>query len=130
MKTTNCKQVIESVQKYLLNYMDDYKQSVPEWANEPNEVAFVRMINQYIDDYGANEFSWRTPRGVLITLAEGGAFDCYYSQIDDRLTEWGLNPERYTDDKNWETYKNLIGRDGERLYNKIKKGQTKWKSKQ
>ncbi len=54
MKTTNCKQVIESVQKYLLDYIDDYKQSVPEWANEPDEVVFVRMIDEYMDNYGAN----------------------------------------------------------------------------
>ncbi len=122
MKTTNCKQVIESVQKYLLDYIDDYKQSEPEWANEPNEVVFVRMIDEYINNYGANDFSWRTPRRVLIKLVEGGSFDCYYSQVNDRLTEWGLNPERYPDEKNWETYTNLISRDGERLYNKIKKG--------
>lgn len=125
MKTTNCKQVIDAVQKYLLDYIDDYKQSAPEWANEPNEVVFVWMIDEYMNNYGANDFSWRTPYRVLRHLVEGGSFDCYYSQVDERLAEWGLNPERYTDDKNWETYKTLIRRDGERLYNKIKKGQKK-----
>lgn len=121
--TTNCKQVIEKVQAYLLDWMDDYKQGVPEWANDPNEVAFVKFIDQYMHSYGANDASWRTPRGVLLHFVEGGDFDCYYySQVNERLREWGLNPERYKDGKNWETYCNLICRDGARLYEKVKKG--------
>ncbi len=121
MKTTNNKQVIERVQAYLLEWMGDYKQECPEWANDSDEVAFVRMIDEYIHDYGANDPEWRTPRGVLKKFVLGGEMDVYYSQVAERLTEWGLTPEKYPDEKNWETYWGLICRDGERLYNRIKK---------
>lgn len=122
IKTTNCKAVVESVQKYLLDWADDYKGET-DFAGESNESAFVHIIDMYMNDYGKGKNreseSWSTPAGVLRHFVEGAMMDVSYFEVNNRLKSWGLNPERYDDDKNWETYIPLICRDGERLYNKI-----------
>lgn len=125
--TTNCTTVMESVQKYLLNiWTNDYKGET-DFAGESNESAFVHIIDMYMNNYGRGiDFcsrSWSTPAGVLLHFVEGAMMDVSYFEVNNRLKSWGLNPERYDDDKNWKTYIRLICRDGERLYNKIAKGE-------
>ncbi len=124
--TTNCKAVVESVQEYLLEWVSNYK-SETNFAGESNESAFVHIIDMYMNDYGKGKNreseSWSTPAGVLRHFVEGAMMDVSYFEVNNRLKSWGLNPERYDDDKNWKTYIRLICRDGERLYNKITKGE-------
>lgn len=126
IKTTNCKAVVESVQKYLLDWADDYKGET-DFAGESNESAFVHIIDMYMNDYGKGKNreseSWSTPAGVLRHFVEGAMMDVSYFEVNNRLKSWGLNPEKYDDDRNWKTYIRLICRDGERLYNKITKGE-------
>lgn len=127
MKTTNCKAVIEAVQHYLLEWAENEKLDY-ELQEETNEQAFVHIIDKYINLCGVTgcgrnsriDYSWNTPHGVLQHFVEGAMFYAYYSDVNKCLTSWGLNPELYSNDKNWETYKHLICRDGQRLYNKIK----------
>lgn len=125
IKTTNCKAVVESVQKYLVDWAGDYKGET-DFAGESNESAFVHIIDMYMNDYGKgkNRYSesWSTPAGVLRHFVEGAMMDVSYFDVNNRLKSWGLNPEKYDDDRNWETYIRLICRDGKRLYNKITKG--------
>lgn len=125
IKTTNCKAVVESVQKYLLDWAD-YKDET-DFAGESNESAFVHIIDMYMNDYGKGKNreseSWSTPAGVLLHFVEGAMMDVSYFDVNNRLKSWGLNPEKYDDDRNWKTYIRLICRDGERLYNKITKGE-------
>lgn len=122
IKTTNCKAVVESVQEYLLDWGGDYKGET-DFAGESNELAFVHIIDMYMNDYGKGKNreseSWSTPAGVLLHFVEGAMMDVSYFDVNNRLKSWGLNPEKYDDDKNWETYIRLICRDGGRLYNKI-----------
>lgn len=124
--TTNCKAVVKSVQKYLLDWTGDYKCET-SFAGESNESAFVHIIDMYINNYGKGKNreseSWSTPAGVLRHFVEGAMMDVSYFDVNNRLKSWGLNPERYDDDNNWKTYIRLICRDGERLYNKIMKGE-------
>lgn len=126
IKTTNCKVVVGSVQEYLLDWTSDYKGET-DFAGESNESAFVHIIDMYMNDYGKgkNRYSesWSTPAGVLRHFVEGAMMDVSYFEVNNRLQSWGLNPERYDDDKNWKTYIRLICRDGERLYNKLAKGE-------
>lgn len=127
IKTTNCKAVVESVQKYLLDWAGDYKGET-DFAGESNESAFVHIIDMYMNNYGRGiDFysrSWSTPAGVLLHFVEGAMMDVSYFEVNNRLKSCGLNPEMYDDDKNWKTYIRLICRDGERLYYKLTKGQT------
>lgn len=123
IKTTNCKAVVESVQKYLLDWAGDYKGET-DFAGESNESAFVHIIDMYMNDYGRgkNRYSesWSTPSGALLHfVVDGAMMDVSYFDVNNRLKSWGLNPERYDDDKNWKTYIRLICRDGKRLYNTI-----------
>lgn len=124
--TTNCKAVVGSVQRYLLDWTSDYKCET-SFLNEPNESAFVHIIDMYMNDHGKGKNreseSWSTPAGVLLHFVEGAMMDVSYFEVNNRLKSWGLNPERYTDEKNWGTYVHLICRDGERLYNKLAKGE-------
>lgn len=126
IKTTNCKAVVGNVQSYLLGWVSDYKCET-SFAEESNESAFVHIVDMYMNNYGKMKNreaeSWSTPAGVLKHFVEGGMLDVAYFDVNNRLKSWGLNPERYDDDKNWETYIRLICRDGERLYNKIAKGE-------
>lgn len=69
--------------------------------------------------YGRDAASWATPAGVLRHFVEGGMMDVYYSQVDERLKSWGLDPERYDNDTNWNTYIRLVCRDGQRLFDKM-----------
>ena len=121
VKNTNCKAVVESVQKYLLLWAGEEKADYETFANDSDESAFVGIVNEYIKSYGKEQTpygcTWSTPAGVLRHFAEGGMLDISYFDVNNRLKSWGLNPERYTDEKNWETYVHLICRDGERLYN-------------
>lgn len=123
--STNCKAVVEAVQSYLLGWVNGYKCD----AHEVNELAFVHIMDMYMNDSRKDKSrdakSWSTPAGVLRHLVEGGTLDVSFFEVNGRLRSWGLNPERYTDEKNWETYIHLICRDGERLYNKLTKGQKK-----
>lgn len=122
--TTNCKAVVEAVQSYLLGWVNDYKCET-SFAHEVNELAFVHIISEYMNNYGKGKvrdaMSWNTPAGVLRHFVEGAMMDVSYFDVNNRLKSWGLNPEKYDDDKNWKTYIRLICRDGGRLYDKLTK---------
>lgn len=126
MINTNNSTIIKNVQKYLLDWVNDYK-SETGFANESNESAFVHILSKYMYNYGRGiDFcsrSWSTPAGVLRHFVEGAMLDVSFFEVNERIKSWGLNPERYTNEKNWETYIRLICRDGERLYNNLTKGQ-------
>ena len=125
--TTNCKAVVGNVQSYLLGWVSNYKCET-DFAGESNESALVHIIDMYINDYGKGKNreseSWSTPAGVLLHFVEGAMMDVSYFEVNNRLKSWGLNPERYDDDKNWETYIRLVCRDGARLYKQLKRKYT------
>lgn len=124
MKTTNCKQVIEKVQAYLLDWAADRAAEYGLSDGTTPQQAFHSIVSQYMRDYGQygrDAASWATPAGVLRHFVEGAMMDVYYSQVDERLESWGLDPQKYDNDTNWNTYIRLVCRDGQRLFNKINK---------
>ena len=52
-------------------------------------------------------------------LVEGGSFACYYSQTDDMLSKiYGKkNVSTWSNEKKWNTYKHLISREIDSIYN-------------
>ncbi len=103
--TTNRKEIIAKVQETILEYFDGSKEEFAE------QVEY--LLNQHPD--------CPTLYHTILYMVQGGMFACYSSTAEREMAAWGLNPERYSDDKNWQTYCHLIARDGERFYNKIKK---------
>lgn len=115
--TTYRRDVIRNVQESLLQYAEDYL--IADGLGDTREEAFVNFIDEYLE-YQRPFEQWGTPYNVLRTLVEGGTFGGYYSDCERSLIDWGLNPDRYSDEKNWETYVHLIARDGSSLYYKLK----------
>ena len=114
--TTYTRDIISAVQDYLLEFADDIL--VSDGLGETAEEAFVAWIDSML---GSRPFEqWGTPYNVLTSYVNGGSIIGYYSEAEDALREWGLNPERYNEQKNWETYCHLIARDGAKLYDKLK----------
>lgn len=72
--STNCKAVVEAVQSYLLDWVNDYKCET-SFVHEVNELAFVHIMDMYMNDYGKDKSrdakSWNTPAGVLRHFVEG-----------------------------------------------------------
>ncbi len=52
-------------------------------------------------------------------LVEGGSFACYFNQTDNMLNKiYGKNNvANWSDDKKWNTYKHLISREVDSIYN-------------
>lgn len=124
MKTTNNKKVIASVQAHLLEWANEQKFNYEELRNSSASFTLCYIIDDYMETYGQDgsrdSYSWSTPEGVLRHLIEGGDMDCTFTQINERLESWGLNPRKYDYNKNWETYIRLVCRDGARLYKQLK----------
>ena len=124
ISATDRKEIVEKVQEYLLDWAGN---QAPEYGleNATREEAFMQIVSGYIKSYGQEltdySISWSTAAGVLRHFVEGGMMDVYYSQVDERLESWGLDPERYDNDTNWNTYIRLVCRDGQRLFDKINK---------
>lgn len=114
--TTYRRDVIQRVQEYLLQFAEDYL--VSDGYGENAQEAFVHLIESYLGDRPFEQ--WGTPYNVLVTLVQGGTFVGYISDAEKDLSDWGLNPENYDEQKNWDTYVHLIARDGSSLYRKLK----------
>lgn len=124
MKTTNCKQVIEKVQAYLLDWAADRAAEYGLADGTTPQQAFNSIVSQYMRDYGQygrDAASWATAAGVLRHFVEGAMMEVTYCDVNKRLESWGLDPERYNNDTNWNTYIRLVCRDGQRLFDKINK---------
>ena len=115
--TTYRRDIIRNVQESLLQYAEDYL--ISDGLGDTGKEAFVNFIEDYLENQQPFE-KWGTPYNVLKTLAEDGIFGAYISDAVQSLTDWGLDTDMYSDDKNWETYVHLIARDGSSLYNKLK----------
>ena len=99
--TSNRKEVSENIQAHILDYYDDPQDFVEqmEYMNEPN--------------------MWRAGE----ELAAGGSYAIYYEDQREFLDSLKINPKgkEFSDDKVFDTYKSLIGRESAKLYDRLKR---------
>jgi len=99
--TSNRKEVSENIQAHILDYYDNPQDFVEqmEHMNEPT--------------------MWRAGE----TLAKGGSYMIYYDEQRDFLDSLKINPKgkNFSDDRVFQTYTSLIGRESAKLYDRLKK---------
>ena len=101
--TTNTKEINKRCQEHMLSYYDSKEDLISE-------------IKHYMADVKNHPISaWEAGK----TMVEYGAFAVYYNQVRDALMEiLGQTEEevdKYSDQKQWEFYQNLIGRNASNL---------------
>jgi hypothetical protein len=101
--TTNTKEINKRCQEHMLSYYDSKEDLISE-------------IKHYMADVKNHPITaWEAGK----TMVEYGAFAVYYNQVRDALMEiLGQTEEevdRYSDQKQWEFYQNLIGRNASNL---------------
>ena len=110
--TSNRKQVSDNIQAHILEYYG------PDYTGEDisAEDAFVRQM-----DAMKEPTMWKSGQRI----AEGGSYLIYNGDMADFLDSLKINPKgkKFSDDKAFQTYTSLIGRESAKLYDKIKKHQ-------
>ena len=101
--TSNRKEVSENIQAHILDYYDNPQDFVEQMENM-NEPTM-----------------WRAGE----TLAKGGSYMIYYDEQRDFLNSLKINPKgkSFSDDRVFQTYTSLIGRESAKLYERIKKNE-------
>lgn len=101
--TTNTKEINKRCQEHMLSYYDSKEDLIAEIKHYMADVK-NRPIN-----------AWEAGK----TMVEYGAFAVYYNQVRDALMEiLGQTEEevdKFSDQKQWEFYQNLIGRNASNL---------------
>ena len=107
---SNRKEVSDNIQAHILEYYS------PDYTGDdiPAEQAFVRQM-----DAMKEPTLWKSGQRI----AEGGSYLIYNQDMSDFLDKLKINPKgkKFSEDKAFQTYTSLIGRESEKLYNKIKK---------
>lgn len=100
--TSNRKEVSENIQAHILEYYDS-----PE--------DFIEQM----DALSHLPTNWK--RGEY--LAEGGSYLIYNGDMSDFLDSLKINPKgkKFDEDKAFQMYKSLIGRESAKLYDRLKK---------
>lgn len=105
---SNRKEVREAIQKHIKEYYEDED----NW-----EENFIHDMENQKYGYNVNPWQWGKQ------LAENGTFLIYDEDIDKFMNSLKINPKgkKFNNQKTFETYTNLIGRESARLYEKLKK---------
>ena len=101
--TSNRKEVSDNIQAHILSYYDS-----------PQD--FIHQM-----DVMKQPTNWHNGQKI----AEGGSYLIYNGDMADFLDKLKINPKgkKFSEDKAFNTYVSLIGRESARLYDKIKKHQ-------
>ena len=112
--TSNRKEVSENIQAHILDY---YTEDYTGENISPSE-AFVRQM----DAMGESNM-WRAGQ----KNAEGGSYLIYNGDMADFLDELKINPKgkTFSEDKAFDMYTSLIGRESAKLYDRIQKNSYK-----
>lgn len=99
--TSNRKEVSENIQAHILDYYDSPQDFVEQMDNM-NEPTM-----------------WRAGE----TLAKGGSYMIYYDEQREFLDSLKINPKgkEFSDDRVFQTYTSLVGRESAKLYDRLKK---------
>lgn len=109
--TSNRKEVSENIQAHILEYYGpDYTGDDSVSASE----AFVRQM-----DAMGEPNMWKAGQRI----AEGGSYLIYNGDMADFLDELKINPKgkKFSEDKSFDMYTSLIGRESAKLYDRIKR---------
>ena len=100
--TSNRKEVSDNIQAHILEYYD-------------NPVDFMEQMDVF------NNMPTRWHAGQ--EMAKQGFYDIYYDDQREFLESLNINPKgkSFSDDRVFQTYSSLIGRESERLYNRLEK---------
>ena len=112
--TSNRKEVSENIQAHILDYYtEDYT-----GEDIPATEAFVRQM-----DAMGEPNMWRAGQRI----AEGGSYLIYNGDMADFLNELKINPKgkTFSEDKAFDMYTSLIGRESAKLYDRIQKNSYK-----
>lgn len=98
---SNRKEVSENIQAHILDFYENPQDFVEQMENMSEPTM------------------WHAGQ----RLAEGGSYDIYTGDMRDFLNSLKINPKgkEFDDDRVFQTYTSLIGRESERLYNRLKK---------
>lgn len=112
--TSNRKEVSDNIQAHILDY---YTEDYTGENISPSE-AFVRQM----DAMGESNM-WRAGQKI----AEGGSYLIYNGDMADFLDELKINPKgkTFSEDKAFDMYTSLIGRESAKLYDRIQKNSYK-----
>ncbi len=112
--TSNRKEVSENIQAHIL----DYYSSDFTGEDIPATEAFVRQM-----DAMGEPNMWRAGQRI----AEGGSYLIYNGDMADFLDELKINPKgkTFSEDKAFNMYTSLIGRESAKLYDRIQKNSYK-----
>lgn len=112
--TSNRKEVSENIQAHILDYYTE------DFTGEdiPATEAFVRQM-----DAMKEPNMWRAGQRI----AEGGSYLIYNGDMADFLNELKINPKgkTFSEDKAFDMYTSLIGRESAKLYDRIQKNSYK-----
>lgn len=100
--TSNRKEVSDNIQAHILEYYD-------------NPVDFMEQMDA-MDYYPTR---WHAGQ----ELAKGGSYLIYYDEQRDFLNSLNINPKgkTFSDDRVFDVYTNLVGRESDKLYNRLQK---------
>lgn len=108
--TSNRKEVSENIQAHILDYYgEDFT-----GENIPATEAFVSQM-----DYMRAPTMWKAGEEI----ASGGSYLIYTEDMRKFLDDLKINPKgkEFSDDRVFQTYTSLVGRESERLYKRIKR---------
>ena len=107
--TSNRKEVSDNIQAHILEHYD-------------NPVDFMEQMDAM--DYLPTK--WRAGE----ELARGGSYLIYNGDMADFLNSLNINPKgkTFSPEKSFDMYSSLVGRESERLYNRLEKLYEKYKS--
>ena len=107
--TSNRKEVSDNIQAHILEYYD-------------NPVDFMKQMDVF------NNMPTRWHAGQ--EMAKQGFYDIYYDDQREFLESLNINPKgkSFSDDRVFQTYSSLIGRESERLYNRLEKLYNQYKA--
>jgi len=102
--TSNRKEVSENIQAHILDYYDSPEDFVQQ----------MDAMNYLPTKWHAGE-----------ELAKGGSYMVYYDEQRDFLDSLKINPKgkEFSDDRVFQTYTSLIGRESAKLYDRLKKNE-------
>lgn len=105
---SNRKEVAEKIKNHVLEYYED--------EDDP-ETAFINQMEAMKDNQHPTPYSWGKE------LAEGGNYLIYTEDMNEFLDNLKINPKgkKFSDDKVFSTYTNLVARESAKLYEKLKK---------
>lgn len=100
--TSNRKEVSDNIQAHILEHYD-------------SPVDFMEQMDAF--DYLPTK--WKAGEEI----AKGGSYLTYNEDMANYLNDLNINPKgkKFSEEKSFEIYTSLVGRESEKLYNKLEK---------